>query len=45
MMASKGAIVPVGKVMTDAGYKFDPKAYPAVVGYYTAPNGQMLSFR
>ena len=24
MMASKGAIVPVGKVMTDAGYKFDP---------------------
>ena len=45
MMASKGAIVPVGKVMTDAGYKFDPKAYiSAVVGYYTAPNGQMLSF-
>ena len=45
MMAAKGAIVPVGKVMTDAGYKFDPKAYiPAVVGYYTAPNGQMLSF-
>jgi sn-glycerol 3-phosphate transport system substrate-binding protein len=35
----------VGKVLTDAGYKFDPKAYiPAVVGYYTAPNGQMLSF-
>jgi len=45
MMASKGAIVPVGKVLADAGYKFDPKAYiPAVVGYYTAPNGQMLSF-
>ena len=45
MMASKGAIVPVGKVMSDAGYKFDPKAYvPAVAGYYTAPNGQMLSF-
>ena len=45
MMASKGAIVPVGKVMKDAGYKFDPKAYvPAVAGYYTAPNGQMLSF-
>jgi sn-glycerol 3-phosphate transport system substrate-binding protein len=44
MMASKGAIVPVGKVMADAGYKFDPKIYiPAVVGYYTAPNGQMLS--
>jgi sn-glycerol 3-phosphate transport system substrate-binding protein len=45
MMAAKGAIVPVGKVLSDAGYKFDPKAYiPAVVGYYTAPNGQMLSF-
>ncbi len=45
MMASKGAIVPVAKVMTDAGYKFDPTAYvSAVAGYYTAPNGQMLSF-
>ncbi len=45
MMASKGAIVPVGKVMKDAGEKFDPTAYiPAVAGYYTAPNGQMLSF-
>jgi sn-glycerol 3-phosphate transport system substrate-binding protein len=45
MMASKGAIVPVAKVMTDAGYKFDPSVYiPAVAGYYTAPNGQMLSF-
>lgn len=45
MMASKGAIVPVAKVMSDAGLKFDPKAYvPAVAGYYTAPNGQMLSF-
>ena len=45
MMASKGAIVPVAKVMTDAGYKFDPSTYvSAVAGYYTAPNGQMLSF-
>jgi sn-glycerol 3-phosphate transport system substrate-binding protein len=45
MMASKGAIVPVGQVMKDAGEKFDPSAYiPAVAGYYTAPNGQMLSF-
>ncbi|MBK6471366.1 MAG: sn-glycerol-3-phosphate ABC transporter substrate-binding protein UgpB [Betaproteobacteria bacterium] len=45
MMSAKGAIVPVGKVLSDAGYKFDPKAYiPAVVGYYTAPSGQMLSF-
>ena len=45
MMASKSAIVPVGKVMKDAGQPFDPGAYvPAVAGYYTAPNGQMLSF-
>ena len=45
MMASKNAIVPVAKVMADAGYKFDPKVYVgAVAGYYTAPNGQMLSF-
>ncbi len=45
MMASKGAIVPVGDVMKQAGVTFDPAAYvPAVAGYYTAPNGQMLSF-
>ncbi len=45
MMASKGAIIPVGQLMKDAGVKFDPTAYvPAVAGYYTAPNGQMLSF-
>jgi sn-glycerol 3-phosphate transport system substrate-binding protein len=45
MMASKGAIKPVAEVMKSAGYKFDPNIYvPAVAGYYTAPNGQMLSF-
>ena len=45
MMASKGAIKPVAEVMKEGGAKFDPKAYiPAVAGYYTAPNGQMLSF-
>ena len=44
MMASKGAIVPVGKVMKDSGLQFDQSAYvSAVAGYYTAPNGQMLS--
>lgn len=44
MMASKGVVVPVGKVMADAGRKFDPKGYvPAVASYYTAPNGQMMS--
>ncbi|MES2686977.1 MAG: sn-glycerol-3-phosphate ABC transporter substrate-binding protein UgpB [Pseudomonadota bacterium] len=45
MMAATGATVPVGKVMADAGLKFDPAVYvPAVSGYYTAPNGQMLSY-
>ena len=45
MMASKGAIVPVGEVMKTPACKFDPSVYmPAVAGYYTAPNGQMLSF-
>jgi sn-glycerol 3-phosphate transport system substrate-binding protein len=45
MMASKNAIVPVGEVMKKAGVPFDSNAYvPAVAGYYTAPNGQMLSF-
>src|SRR5712672_3002822 len=35
MMAAKGAVVPVAKVMTDAGEPFDPKAYlPTVAGYY-----------
>jgi sn-glycerol 3-phosphate transport system substrate-binding protein len=44
MMAAKGAVKPVGEVMTGSGAKFDAKGYiPAVAGYYTAPNGQMLS--
>jgi sn-glycerol 3-phosphate transport system substrate-binding protein len=44
MMASTHASVPVGQIMKEAGEHFDPKAYvPAVAGYYTAPNGQMLS--
>ncbi len=45
MMASKTAIIPVGQVMKSAGVPFDTNAYvPAVAGYYTAPNGEMLSF-
>jgi sn-glycerol 3-phosphate transport system substrate-binding protein len=45
MMASKNAVVPVTKLMKDAGRKFDPAGYiPAVASYYTAPNGQMMSF-
>lgn len=44
MMASKGAIKPVSEIMQMGGAKFDTGAYvPAVAGYYTAPNGQMLS--
>jgi len=45
MMAAKGAIVPVTKVMGDAKEPFDPKAYlPTVSGYYTDLQGNMLSF-
>jgi len=45
MMAAKGAIVPVAKVMADAKEPFDPKAYlPTVAGYYSDLKGNMLSF-
>jgi sn-glycerol 3-phosphate transport system substrate-binding protein len=45
MMAAKGAIVPVAKVMADAKEPFDPHAYlPSVAGYYTDLKGNMLSF-
>ncbi|MGZ5764262.1 MAG: sn-glycerol-3-phosphate ABC transporter substrate-binding protein UgpB [Usitatibacter sp.] len=45
MMAAKGAIVPVAKVMMDADEPFNPKAYlPTVAGYYTDTKGNMLSF-
>ncbi|GAC1532456.1 MAG: sn-glycerol-3-phosphate ABC transporter substrate-binding protein UgpB [Ramlibacter sp.] len=45
MMASRSAIVPVAQLMKDAGKKFEPSGYvPAVASYYTAPNGQMMSF-
>ena len=44
MMAAKGAIAPVYKVMTDAGQEFDPSDILATVkGYYTTPAGEMLS--
>ena len=44
MMAAKGAIVPVAKVMADAGEPFNAKAYlPSVAGYYTDTKGNMLS--
>ena len=45
MMASKGVVKPVAEVMKEGGGSFNPSAYiSAVAGYYTAPNGQMLSF-
>jgi sn-glycerol 3-phosphate transport system substrate-binding protein len=44
MMAAKGAIKPVTQVMQDANEPFNPKAYlPAVTGYYTDSQGNMLS--
>ncbi len=45
MMAAKGAVYPVHELMKDQGEAFDPKAFlPAVTGYYTDVNGNMLSF-
>jgi sn-glycerol 3-phosphate transport system substrate-binding protein len=44
MMAAKGAIYPVYQLMADTGEPFDPKGFlPAVVGYYTDTEGNMLS--
>ncbi|HWV89438.1 MAG TPA: sn-glycerol-3-phosphate ABC transporter substrate-binding protein UgpB, partial [Burkholderiales bacterium] len=45
MMAAKGAVVPVYKLMKDADEPFNPKAYLGPVsGYYTDSKGNMLSF-
>jgi sn-glycerol 3-phosphate transport system substrate-binding protein len=45
MMAAKGAVVPVYKLMKDSDEPFDPKVYlPPVAGYYSDPHGNMLSF-
>jgi len=44
MMAARGAIVPVYQLMERTGEPFDPKIYiPTVTGYYTTPDGRMLS--
>ncbi|MFD0916754.1 sn-glycerol-3-phosphate ABC transporter substrate-binding protein UgpB [Pseudahrensia aquimaris] len=44
MMSAKGAIKPVYEVMAESGATFDPDAYiGSVKGYYTTPEGQMLS--
>jgi len=45
MMAAKGAVYPVYRLMQDSGEDFDPGAYlPAVTSYYTDLDGNMLSF-
>lgn len=44
MMAAKGAVYPVYQLMADMGADFDPSGFlPAVVGYYTDTEGNMLS--
>jgi sn-glycerol 3-phosphate transport system substrate-binding protein len=44
MMAAEGAVYPVYQLMADTGQSFDPERYlPAVVGYYTDTEGNMLS--
>ncbi len=44
MMAAQGAIYPVHQLMADMGEPFDPAGFlPAVVGYYTDTDGNMLS--
>jgi sn-glycerol 3-phosphate transport system substrate-binding protein len=45
MMAARGAIYPVFELMRDESEPFSPAAYlPAVTGYYTDVDGNMLSF-
>ncbi len=45
MMAAKGAVYPAYKLMADQGEAFDPKSYlPTIVGYYSDPDGNILSF-
>lgn len=44
MMAAEGAVYPVHQLMAEAEEPFDPESYlPTVVGYYTSPEGQLLS--
>lgn len=44
MMAAKGAIIPMEKLMKDAGEPFDKSDYlPAVISYYQTPEGELLS--
>ncbi|MBI1777645.1 MAG: sn-glycerol-3-phosphate ABC transporter substrate-binding protein UgpB [Proteobacteria bacterium] len=44
MMAAKGAIKPVGELFKETGVAIDPAGYlPAVRGYYSDPNGNLIS--
>ncbi len=44
MMAAKGAVYPVYKLMADEGETFDPKTFLApVTGYYSDTDGNILS--
>lgn len=45
MMGAQGAIKPVAEVLSDSGFTFDKSQYlPGIVGYYSSPEGDMLSF-
>ena len=44
MMAARGAIKPVYQLMQETETPFDPRAYvPAIRGYYSLPDGRMMS--
>ena len=44
MMSARGAVKPVYELMRETGVAFDPNAYvPAVKGYYSLPDGRMVS--
>jgi sn-glycerol 3-phosphate transport system substrate-binding protein len=45
MMAAEGAVKPVAEVLEGTGMTFDKSQYlPGIVGYYSRPDGTMLSF-
>jgi sn-glycerol 3-phosphate transport system substrate-binding protein len=45
MMGARAANKPVAEVMKEGGVPFDIKAYlPGIVGYYSTPQGELLSF-
>ena len=42
---AEGVIIPVHQLMADTGVPFDPDIYlPAIKGYYSLPDGSMMSF-